>query len=57
MTYIDPKQPVFAQERLVWVAPKISLMETNQTEGKVQFTHEGQCTPNGVCFPSPLGPS
>ena len=45
------------QEKFEWVAPRISLMETNQTEGKVQFTHEGQCTPNGICFPEPLGPS
>ena len=34
MTHIDPKHSVFAQERLVWVAPKISLMNAIDTKGK-----------------------
>ena len=34
MTYIDPKQSVSAQERLAWVAPKISLMNAIDTKGK-----------------------
>ena len=34
MTHIDPKHSVSMQGRLVWVAPKISLMSAIDTKGK-----------------------
>ena len=33
------KSFVSTKEKLVWVAPKISLMEANQTEGKTHNFH------------------
>ena len=34
MTDIDPKHFISIQERLAWVAPKISLMNAINTKGK-----------------------
>ena len=45
---------VTAQEKLEWVTPKISLMETDDTCGKSSFLNEIN---NDPFFKYPVGPS
>ena len=40
MNHIDPKHSVSAEEKLVWVAPKILLMEATDTSGKASASVE-----------------
>ena len=40
MNHIDPKHSVSAEEKLVWVAPKILLMEAIDTSGKASASVE-----------------
>ena len=42
--------PAPAQEKLEWVTPKISLMETNTTSGKPNKGSEDKFTVGGVMF-------
>ena len=51
MTSADRNDLVPAQGKLEWVTPKISLMEAEDTEGKIRRV------PSEVAYGEPLGPS